>query len=539
MKDFPTKPSEKKLHIGIILPDTKFSKELSALVDWCLDNPRIEVDCLVTLAPRHHKTNITTLFQKVLWKMVITFESFFAKNLNPKIDSLIQDFDAWDKIKKIKIDPSSEQAKQNISELKEYDLDLLIAFELSKASQIMSQASRLGLLSFYHDEQSQKFEYPLCFEEVLKKQNKTGFNILHVAPKTQKVERILKGSFVTHNFFLTNRRNLFLRRNFYMQRILEDIHQGKNLNGKALKLESQINQVIAPRVIDQFRYIIHATGIIKNKILNKFINKRDNWNVGVNFSSWKDFDFINSIVLKNPDGHFLADPFILKEGAETYCFVEDYDWSKGKGSIAVYKISNGAPINLGIVLEEAFHLSFPYIFRHESKIYMLPESADNMDIRIYESLEFPTKWKLKTIIKENVSAADSMIFRRNGIWWLFSNINPIGGRDCCSELSIFYTDNPIDGKWVPHEKNPVIFDPSFARNGGMVLDNGSLYRVGQIQTFGTYGGGGVSINQIVELTTSSYKEQSVLKLYPEFQQGIKGAHHLHSAGGVTAFDFLK
>ena len=539
MKNFPTKPSEKKLHIGIILPDTKFSKELSVLIDWCLDDPRIEVDCLMTLMPRHHKKNITTLFQKVLWKMVITFESFFAKNLNPKIDSLIQDFDAWDKIKKIKIDPSSEQAKQNISELKEYDLDLLIAFELSKASQIMSQASRLGLLSFYHDEQSQKFEYPLCFEEVLKKQNKTGFNILHVAPKTQKVERILKGSFVTHNFFLTNRRNLFLRRNFYMQRILEDIHQGKNLNGKALKLESQINQVIAPRVIDQFRYIIHATGIIKNKILNKFINKRDNWNVGVNFSSWKDFDFINSIVLKNPDGHFLADPFILKEGAETYCFVEDYDWSKGKGSIAVYKISNGAPINLGIVLEEAFHLSFPYIFRHESKIYMLPESADNMDIRIYESLEFPTKWKLKTIIKENVSAADSMIFRRNGIWWLFSNINPIGGRDCCSELSIFYTDNPIDGKWVPHEKNPVIFDPSFARNGGMVLDNGSLYRVGQIQTFGTYGGGGVSINQIVELTTSSYKEQSVLKLYPEFQQGIKGAHHLHSAGGVTAFDFLK
>lgn len=324
-----------------------------------------------------------------------------------------------------------------------------------------------------------------------------------------------------------------------MQKILEDIHQGKNLNGKALKLGSQINKVATPRTIDQFRYIIHATSIIKNKILNKLINKKDSWNVGLNFSSWEDFDFIKSTVLKNPDGHFLADPFILKEGAETYCFVEDYDWSKGKGSIAAYKISNGAPINLGIVLEEAFHLSFPYIFRHESKIYMLPESADNMDIRIYESLEFPTKWRLKTIIKENVSAADSMIFWRNGFWWLFSNINPIGGRDCCSELSIFYTDNPIDGKWMPHEKNPVIFDPSFARNGGMVLDNDSLYRVGQIQTFGTYGGGGVSINQIVELTTSSYKEQSVLKLYPEFQQGIKGAHHLHSDGGVTAFDFLK
>ena len=539
MKDFPTKPKEKKLHIGIILPDTKFSKELSALVDWCLDDPRIAVDCLVTLTPRHYKKNITTLFQQVLWKTVITFESLFSKDLNQNIDSLIRDSDSWDKIKKIKIDPSGDQAKQNISELKACDLDLLIAFELNETSKIMSQASRLGLLSFYHDEQNQKFEYPLCFEEVLKKQNKTSFNIVHVAPKTQKVERVLKGSFVTHNFFLTNQRNLFLRRNFYMQKILEDIHQGKNLNGKALKLEIQVNKVATPRVIDQFRYIIHATSIIKNKILNKLINKKDSWNVGLNFSSWRDFNFIKSIVLKNPDGHFLADPFILKEGAETYCFVEDYDWSKGKGSIAAYKISSGAPISLGIVLEEAFHLSFPYIFRYESKIYMLPESADNMDIRIYESVEFPTKWKLKTIIKDNVSAADSMIFSRNGIWWLFSNINPIGGRDCCSELSIFYTDNPIDGKWMPHEKNPVIFDPSSARNGGMVLDHDSLCRVGQIQTFGTYGGGGVSINQIVELTASSYKEQSILRLYPEFQQGIKGAHHLHSDGDITAFDFLK
>jgi len=538
MKDFKTKPTEKKLHIGIILPDAKLSKELSVLVDWCLDNPRIEVDCLVTLPPRHHKKNIIALFQKVLWKIVIGFESYFAKDLKQNIDSLIQDFDAWDNIKKIKIGPSGDQAKQNISELLEYDLDLLVAFELSKPSQKLSQASRLGLLSFDHDEQNQKFEYPLCFEEVLKKQNKTSFNILHVAPKTQKIERILKGSFVTHGFFLTNQRNLFLRRNFYMQKILEDIHQGKNLNGKPLKLESQINKVATPRIMDQFKYIIHVTSIIKNRILNRVINKKDSWNVGINFSSWKDFDFIKSIVLKNPHGHYLADPFILKEGAETYCFVEDFDRSKGKGSIAAYKISSGDPINLGIVLEEAFHLSFPYIFRHESKIYMLPESADNMDIRIYESVEFPIKWKLKTIIKDNVSAADSMIFSRNGIWWLFSNINPIGGRDCCSELSIFYTDNPINGKWMPHDKNPVIFDPSSARNGGMVLDHDSLCRVGQIQTFGTYGGGGVSINQIVELTTSSYKEQSILRLYPEFQQGIKGAHHLHSDGDITAFDFL-
>ena len=100
MKDFPTKPTEKKLHIGIILPDTKFSKELSALVDWCLDNPRIEVDCLVTLPPRYNKKNIIALLLTI---NDFVFESLFAKDSNQNIDNLIQDFDAWENIKKIKI----------------------------------------------------------------------------------------------------------------------------------------------------------------------------------------------------------------------------------------------------------------------------------------------------------------------------------------------------------------------------------------------------------------------------------------------------
>ena len=220
-------------------------------------------------------------------------------------------------------------------------------------------------------------------------------------------------------------------------------------------------------------------------------------------------------------------------------FVEDYDWIKSKGAIAAYKITNQIPERLGIVLEEPFHLSFPYIFKYKSKLYMLPESADNMDIRIYESLEFPMKWKLKTIVKENVLAADSMIFKYNELWWLFSNINPIGVRDCCSELSIFYADNPIDGKWSPHESNPVIFDPSSARNGGIVFQNNSIYRVGQNQAFGTYGGDGISVNEIIDLTPNSYQEKNLFKISPSLHPKIRGAHHLHSDGKIAVFDFLK
>ena len=358
-------------------------------------------------------------------------------------------------------------------------------------------------------------------------------------PKMQNAKLIREGSFVTRGLFLSNKKNVLLRRNFYMQKILMNIYQDKSIDGQLFSLNDLTYKSMAPYIGDQFRYLIHILSLTKKRILNIVFNKKDSWNVGINFLDWKIFDIEKSAVLKNPKNHYLADPFIVREGPESFCFVEDYDWVKSKGTIAAYKITNQIPERLGIVLEEPFHLSFPYIFKYESKLYMLPESADNMDIRIYESIEFPMKWKLKTIVKENVLAADSMIFEHNGLWWLFSNINPIGERDCCSELSIFYTDHPINGEWSPHENNPVIFDPSSARNGGIVFQNNSIYRVGQNQAFGTYGGDGISVNEIIDLTPHSYQEKYIYKISPSLHPKVRGVHHLHSDGKISVFDFLK
>ena len=48
-----------------------------------------------------------------------------------------------------------------------------------------------------------------------------------------------------------------------------------------------------------------------------------------------------------------------------------------------------------------------------------------------------------------------------------------------------------------------------------------------------------SVNEIIELTPSNYKERRILKFPPESQKGIRGAHHFNSDGAITAFDFLK
>jgi len=62
---------------------------------------------------------------------------------------------------------------------------------------------------------------------------------------------------------------------------------------------------------------------------------------------------------------------------------------------------------LGTVLKEEFHLSFPFLFEFEGALLMCSESREAREIRIYECVEFPLKWRLKTVAMRNVVAADT------------------------------------------------------------------------------------------------------------------------------------
>jgi hypothetical protein len=119
---------------------------------------------------------------------------------------------------------------------------------------------------------------------------------------------------------------------------------------------------------------------------------------------------------------------------------------------------------------------------------------------------------------------------------MFTNIDPTGSGDHCSELFIFFSDSPF-GDWRPHRLNPIFVDASRARNGGLVKDGVNFYRVSQCQGFNVYGKSTL-INKIVELTESNYVETTIAQITPTFAKGIYGTHHLHSNRRTTVFDFL-
>jgi len=241
--------------------------------------------------------------------------------------------------------------------------------------------------------------------------------------------------------------------------------------------------------------------------------------------------------ISNPPNHFLADPFVIQRHGKDYCFVEDYDFQKAKGCISVYELEEKHYERLGEAIDEPFHLSFPFLFTFRDTVYMCPESSQKSDIRVYESIEFPLKWKLSKILMNNVSAADTMIFQKNNLWWMFTNIDPTASSDHNSMLYIFYAESPLSNTWLPHRMNPVIVDARKARNGGILFHDKCIYRVSQKQKFSFYGAG-AAINKICVLNEDEYIETEFCRIEPKFFSNIEGSHHIHSNRNFTAFDFF-
>ena len=64
---------------------------------------------------------------------------------------------------------------------------------------------------------------------------------------------------------------------------------------------------------------------------------------------------------------FLADPFLLQEGDAWYLFFEVLNNANSQGDIGYASSANGYDWTYQkIVLDEPFHLSYPYVFKWES-----------------------------------------------------------------------------------------------------------------------------------------------------------------------------
>ena len=112
-------------------------------------------------------------------------------------------------------------------------------------------------------------------------------------------------------------------------------------------------------------------------------NQRNQYDIELNKTIEKN-DYIE---IRAPENRYYADPHLFKFCSRTYLFFEDYDYKKGVISCII--IDKDMKITRPIrVLERPYHLSFPYIFKDNKHIYMVPETSCNGCIEVYKATRF-------------------------------------------------------------------------------------------------------------------------------------------------------
>lgn len=260
------------------------------------------------------------------------------------------------------------------------------------------------------------------------------------------------------------------------------------------------------------------------------------WHVGYLNCDWESLQINKLNILPNPERGFYADPFLIQTEPDLYIICEEFDNVQKKGIISIIRLDETKTEYHRGVINEDFHLSFPFPFYFEGNLYVCPESGESREMRIYTCRNFPRDWELITKIDLGVSLLDICIFPHDGIWWLIGTKANYEIRDSYSEVLVYFSANPIIGNWQPHSMNPILIDSRKGRNAGFITDSSKLYRVAQNYGFRNYGKS-FSIFEVVDLSVSSYQEiyvsdsSKMAKADERYQ-----SHHLHATRGFSVID---
>jgi hypothetical protein len=272
-----------------------------------------------------------------------------------------------------------------------------------------------------------------------------------------------------------------------------------------------------------------------------FVTEKEQWTIGI-YRGKTPFQLDHPLNVFNPvikaeditdvRAKFVADPFLVKEGSTWYLFFEVYNLDTKQGDLAVATSWNTLFWDYqGLILDEEFHLSYPYVFKWEDEYYMIPESFEANSIRLYKAEEFPKKWKFVQTLVEGGEYVDNSFVHYNGKFWLFS------AAETNDKLHLFYADDLL-GPWQEHPLSPIVENNKHkARpSGRMIVYKNELYRytmdvdpkVGYHQVFAY---------RITELSPTSYQEE-LLKEDPIVKPSGSGwnALGMHQVDPVHASD---
>ena len=285
-------------------------------------------------------------------------------------------------------------------------------------------------------------------------------------------------------------------------------------------------------------YLKYSIRFLKKTILYFFY--KEQWILGYSFDATTigiDLKKDNKIV--PPKDRFWADPVIIEDNGRYYVFIEELIYKNKIAHLSVFELKeDGSYSEPKIILKKPYHLSYPFVFKEQGKYYMIPETAHNNDIQLYEAHSFPFHWKFKQNLMENIKASDTTLLKKDGKWWMFTSIKHFNQGIYDNDLSVFYADSLFSTVWSAHMKTPMKQDIANARQGGpfFKIDN-EYFRVSQ--NCETNYGNGFNVNKVQNISESKYMEDLVYGFSAIGMKNTLGVHtYNHLKGRLRFYDIL-
>jgi hypothetical protein len=234
-------------------------------------------------------------------------------------------------------------------------------------------------------------------------------------------------------------------------------------------------------------------------------------------------------------GEHFADPFVFEEGGETYLFFERYDERTNRASIAYAQldVTRNTVGSAMPALTCEYHVSYPFVFRHGSDVFMIPESLEHETVDLYRAVDFPSQWVFEGRLLSGVCAVDATLLEDGSRLWLFVGVAERGA-SVNDELHLF-SSTTLAGPWKPHPENPVVSDVRSARPAGRIFRHqGQIIRPSQDCSRGY--GTAVVLNRIDVLNPNEYAESAIGRIEPNWADGLLGTHTYNRSRRVEVVD---
>lgn len=236
-------------------------------------------------------------------------------------------------------------------------------------------------------------------------------------------------------------------------------------------------------------------------------------------------------VVPDDGQRFYADPTLVEHDGRTWLFCEELPFETQRGVISVAEVDRSGSVGpMRKVLECPYHLSYPFVFKHDRRFWMIPETADNRTVDLYVSTDFPYAWKFERHLVEGAAVYDATPLQRQDHWLLLAT-TAHRSSTTWDALCIFRAET-LDGPFKLQTRGSILIDAQLARPAGALLHDGDAI-VRPAQDCSLMYGGAISITRF---DPSTYQQTAVADVRVCAPAQLTGTHTYTRSAHFEAVD---